>query len=74
MDEGIEGGNIYCWAYDEAVCAKGGNTRTPSGYPWCSNTRDEKDGAISDEGVVTDYSCPCTVPNKVSPLGAVSFK
>ena len=28
-------GDTYAWAYDEAVCAVGGNQRVPSGYPWC---------------------------------------
>jgi hypothetical protein len=74
-DTGIEGGNIYSWAYDDQVCAKGGNTRTLEGIrPICSNTQDENEGAISDLGEVTDYSCPCTVPNKIEPVTAVPFK
>ena len=29
-------GDSYAWAYDEAVCAISGNTRTPGDtYPWC---------------------------------------
>jgi hypothetical protein len=66
-------GDIYCWAYDEAICAKAGNTRTPNGYPWCSNTHDPKQGAVDSSGHVTDSSCPCTVNNAIAPLGAIPF-
>jgi hypothetical protein len=65
-------GDTYAWAYDEAVCAVGGNQRVPSGYPWCKDQHGQ--GAVDGNGNVRDSSCPCTVNNAIAPLNAVPFK
>ena len=51
-------GDSYAWAYDEAVCAKSGNTRRwGGGYPWC-RPQDASEGAVDESGTVTDDACP----------------
>lgn len=65
-------GDAYCWAYDEAVCGREGNTRKDHAYPWCTDQHDTG-SAINSEGVLIDNTCPCTVDNPVAPLGANSF-
>lgn len=66
-------GDLYSWAYDEAVCAKAGTL--PAGnpdYPWC-NTQDATQGAVDADGNVIDESCACTVFNYIAPLGMLPF-
>lgn len=68
-------GDTYAWAYDEAVCAKGSQqSRGDHGYPWCRNSEARDAGAVDSAGNVVDSSCPCTVMNRIAPLGALPFR
>jgi hypothetical protein len=67
-------GDLYSWAYDEAVCAKANTeVRGDPDYPWCKD-QSSKNGAVDPDGNVIDESCACAVENYIAPLGMLPFE